>query len=275
VLIRCEKCSTLYELDDKVLPPQGAPVQCSKCQFVFKAYPAPPEPARQPEPPLEEAPEPEPLPPEPPPEPAVGQGVAVADEDVPPTPSERRGRLDREAEADGAERLAESRRASSSYVVREGGALAESGSGSLDGGGSRVAFPVSRAAGASPGSSPHAGTRSGSPGSGEQQFTADGRPIRKVPFPVSEPSPPLGGRPPGPTVSGKRTSGAGPARMIPMVAVVGLVILVIVAVIAWALLRGRAGSGSEAQPGRAVPAEGAAVSRPAPPAGTPATAPGK
>ncbi len=40
MLIRCDKCTTVYELDEKLLPPQGAPVQCSKCQFVFTAYPA-------------------------------------------------------------------------------------------------------------------------------------------------------------------------------------------------------------------------------------------
>jgi predicted Zn finger-like uncharacterized protein len=39
VLIRCDKCTTLYELDDKLLPRQGARVQCSRCQFVFTAYP--------------------------------------------------------------------------------------------------------------------------------------------------------------------------------------------------------------------------------------------
>ena len=41
MLIRCDKCSTLYELEEDLLPPRGAPVQCSKCQFVFTAYPAP------------------------------------------------------------------------------------------------------------------------------------------------------------------------------------------------------------------------------------------
>ena len=39
MLIRCDKCTTLYELDDKLIPRQGAPVQCSRCQFVFTAYP--------------------------------------------------------------------------------------------------------------------------------------------------------------------------------------------------------------------------------------------
>ena len=41
MLIRCEKCSTTYELDEAVLPPQGAPVQCSRCQFVFTVRPQP------------------------------------------------------------------------------------------------------------------------------------------------------------------------------------------------------------------------------------------
>lgn len=41
MLIRCDKCSTLYELEEDLLPPRGAPVQCSKCQFVFTAFPAP------------------------------------------------------------------------------------------------------------------------------------------------------------------------------------------------------------------------------------------
>ncbi|HET9599442.1 MAG TPA: zinc-ribbon domain-containing protein [Anaeromyxobacteraceae bacterium] len=42
MLIRCEKCSTLYELEDRLIPAGGAPVQCSKCQFVFRAYPPAP-----------------------------------------------------------------------------------------------------------------------------------------------------------------------------------------------------------------------------------------
>jgi predicted Zn finger-like uncharacterized protein len=39
VLIRCEKCSTTYELDERRIPPGGAPVQCSRCEHVFRAYP--------------------------------------------------------------------------------------------------------------------------------------------------------------------------------------------------------------------------------------------
>lgn len=38
--IRCERCSTLYELDEALLSPQGSPVQCTRCQHVFTAYPA-------------------------------------------------------------------------------------------------------------------------------------------------------------------------------------------------------------------------------------------
>lgn len=39
MLISCEKCSTTYVLDDKLIPPQGAPVQCTRCQHVFTARP--------------------------------------------------------------------------------------------------------------------------------------------------------------------------------------------------------------------------------------------
>ena len=37
MLISCEKCSTTYVLDDAVIPPQGAPVQCTRCGHVFTA----------------------------------------------------------------------------------------------------------------------------------------------------------------------------------------------------------------------------------------------
>jgi len=40
VRIQCERCSTTYELDDSRLPPSGAPVQCTRCQHVFRAFPA-------------------------------------------------------------------------------------------------------------------------------------------------------------------------------------------------------------------------------------------
>ncbi len=37
MLIECEKCHTTYVLDDKLIPPQGAPVQCTRCGHVFTA----------------------------------------------------------------------------------------------------------------------------------------------------------------------------------------------------------------------------------------------
>ena len=37
MLISCEKCSTTYVLEDAVIPPQGAPVQCTRCGHVFTA----------------------------------------------------------------------------------------------------------------------------------------------------------------------------------------------------------------------------------------------
>jgi len=45
VRISCVKCSTLYELDDRLIPPGGAPVQCTRCGSVFTAKPAGPAPA--------------------------------------------------------------------------------------------------------------------------------------------------------------------------------------------------------------------------------------
>jgi predicted Zn finger-like uncharacterized protein len=37
VHISCEKCATTYLLDDALIPPQGAPVQCTRCGHVFTA----------------------------------------------------------------------------------------------------------------------------------------------------------------------------------------------------------------------------------------------
>ena len=37
MLIPCEKCGTTYVLDDKLIPAQGAPVQCTRCGHVFIA----------------------------------------------------------------------------------------------------------------------------------------------------------------------------------------------------------------------------------------------
>jgi predicted Zn finger-like uncharacterized protein len=46
--IRCERCATLYELDEALLAPEGTSVQCSRCEHVFTARPvaasAPPAP---------------------------------------------------------------------------------------------------------------------------------------------------------------------------------------------------------------------------------------
>lgn len=42
MLISCEKCSTTYELDEKLIPSAGAAVQCTRCSHVFTAYPPAP-----------------------------------------------------------------------------------------------------------------------------------------------------------------------------------------------------------------------------------------
>jgi predicted Zn finger-like uncharacterized protein len=39
VIIRCERCSTMYELDESLLARDGSQVQCTKCQHVFTAFP--------------------------------------------------------------------------------------------------------------------------------------------------------------------------------------------------------------------------------------------
>lgn len=42
MIIRCERCSTVYELEDGVLPPEGSDAQCAKCQHVFRVLPPEP-----------------------------------------------------------------------------------------------------------------------------------------------------------------------------------------------------------------------------------------
>ena len=39
MIIRCERCSTLYELDESLLASDGSDVQCTRCQHVFRAIP--------------------------------------------------------------------------------------------------------------------------------------------------------------------------------------------------------------------------------------------
>ncbi len=39
MVIRCEHCSTLYELDEALLSAAGSQVQCTRCQHVFTAFP--------------------------------------------------------------------------------------------------------------------------------------------------------------------------------------------------------------------------------------------
>ena len=40
--IRCERCATIYELDERRLPPHGALVKCTRCEHVFRAAPPAP-----------------------------------------------------------------------------------------------------------------------------------------------------------------------------------------------------------------------------------------
>lgn len=40
MIIRCERCSTLYELDEALLASEGSEVQCARCRHVFMARPS-------------------------------------------------------------------------------------------------------------------------------------------------------------------------------------------------------------------------------------------
>jgi predicted Zn finger-like uncharacterized protein len=229
VLIRCEKCSTLYELDDKLLPPQGAPVQCSRCQFVFKAYPAPPSPPSAPERAANDA-----------------RGEAAPE----PRPVE--------AEA----------RPRSDEFVREGGALAHS----FDRPTSRPATaPTARPASPSappvdgetspvPSDPSGASAASGAarPPADGPKFTADGRPIRKVPFPVGDSLQPGPRTPPlrGSTSSPART-GSGAVRWV--LATLVLLAVLAGAAFAWHSLRSGSGGrdpGAAARQSRPIPQDG-------------------
>ena len=208
MLIRCEKCSTLYELDEKLLPPQGAPVQCSKCQFVFKAYPPSEPPAAGApgvaagEPPAMGVPEPDEAP---------GAQLPAADE-VPGALQEPPPRAPRP------ERL-----------VREGGALAGRGGA----GAASVETPPLAA------------------GGDEPRFTADGRPIRKVPFPTAEAAPP-GVRPTAARVTPARGAGGldAAALMRWIIVAVVLVAIAIGAALAWRTYRARSTASAHAPAGQ-------------------------
>lgn len=207
MLIRCEKCSTLYELDEGRLPPQGAPVQCSKCQFVFKAYP----PSTQAPPAASSRPGTSSDP---------GSGASLEGADA-PLPS---------AEA----------------LVREGGALAGS-------------TPIRRIS--TPAPSAGGGPRPVMVGE-EQQYTADGRPIRKVPFPTGDPTPPVARTPPA------RTTGRGPGGKAPasalrwVVALVVVALLAAIAMIGWRVLASRGDrrrAGAQTRLERSAPCRDAAL----------------
>ena len=161
MLIRCDKCSTLYELDASLLPLGGAPVQCSKCQYVFTAY------RRGTEVVVATSP------------PAAADGAAPAEETRTPTTLPVRG-----ARREGA--------------FHDGEALPSDLEGELRADGTdspEAAIPPPEDASAWPtrGLVAHGAETAAN----EPKFTPDGRPIRKVVFPAEEqtpvaPRPPLG-----------------------------------------------------------------------------------
>jgi predicted Zn finger-like uncharacterized protein len=94
LVIRCERCSTLYELDEALLSPSGSQVQCTKCDHVFTAFPAKtPGGTEVGVPAAQEARPPEPAPAAAPPQPAPAatpSAVPLPPAAAPAPPAERR-----------------------------------------------------------------------------------------------------------------------------------------------------------------------------------------
>ncbi len=215
MLIRCDKCSTLYELDESLLPRHGAPVQCSKCQFVFTAYPAT----------------------RPPPE-VNGEALPAGPgegSDAPPT-------YDEPVASDGSSSAA-SARGSASYGTEADLAPAPGGAAATRA--ARSPSPGAGAGGALPATGGDAietgrsgddrAARRGPAGAfGDKQFTPDGRPIRKVPFPTEE----LGATPRGASPRPVPTRGlpAFDRKALVWLVPIGLAVLLLLALAAWRLL---------------------------------------
>jgi predicted Zn finger-like uncharacterized protein len=262
VLIRCEKCATLYELDDNMLPPGGAPVQCSRCQHVFTAYregqvdgdAGTTAPARE-EGTSSEAggavPEAAPTS-----EATVGGsapesgggplscgGAAAAPEDL--GPSSASG----EAAPGGVEAAGPAPASTGQVAVDGATGTPESAAAGTAQARASAAGPKQR--GAAPHGAdgqPQARTASNGAGADEPKFTADGRPIRKVPFPedAAALSPRTATARPALQAAGPR--GGERARLPWLVPVVVALILVFAAVVAWRLLTARAGQDAGHQP---------------------------
>ena len=205
VLIRCEKCNTLYELDEKVLPPNGAPVQCSKCQFVFTARPgARAEPA-----------------------PASTDAVAKGEETISPGTS---GPAPSQV-GEGGEPLPS---------VPEPIAIPPPAANPSASAGRRVSSGPLQEPSDAKAPQAQAAKRTNLPGGsapdpGEPQFTADGRPIRKVPFPTEEPAA-AGVRPVLGKVTGRSGASSPQRRWALVVVPVALALVLAAAFMAWRML---------------------------------------
>ena len=252
MLIRCEKCNTLYELDDHRIPPQGAPVQCSKCQFVFKAYPKghrmgaaaarlAGEEKERPEAaggqaPAEESPQPG--------SGASPRGGAAEDASPAKEPAARATAAAASIEAErGEERVvaptAPTREAPTAPAPAVVEPLAPR----------QVEGAGRSAEGAARGGAGRARPAAAVPSAGEPQFTADGRPIRKVPLPVEEPGPVIPRQPAAQPRMAARGRPSG--QRVPMVWLVPLVVVVVVflAVAAWRMFSPRSPESTPAPQG--------------------------
>lgn len=275
MLIRCEKCATLYELDDNMLPPGGAPVQCSRCQYVFTAFPE-----RRAEggaamsaPPREGGARREATPPDG----AAGRAPAgeagtTATRSTPDLGGEHLGgeRADAGQDAEGlgdygpSALAGEAEPGASGEDVTAPGpagpALASAGEAAVDGAAEPSASAPAEPGGARPIAAAAAGgtrPRSAAPRAGdgrsqlrrvndgagaedEPKFTADGRPIRKVPFPDAADALSPRTTTARPSLQTAAPKGGERARLPWLVPVVVAVILAFAALVAWRLITTRA-----------------------------------
>jgi len=255
VLIRCDKCNTLYELDDELVPVEGALVQCSKCQYVFTTYPS-----------SENAP--------------ALRSRQANDAGRIEASAVQRGAVPAGSAPENLAALAARPRSAAPAVPPEWPRAAP-----LE---ARSGAPGSQAFSAPLGGGSRLSAVPKAPSASDPQFTPDGRPIRKVTVPVEE-SPQPTARPAG-AMSRLPVRPGVPSRRNPIPWVIPLAIIAIIALAfaIWRMLRvDRIGHGRRAdvhsaispaepvppilganEPRMAAPFGGNDLPPPSPPAGT-------
>lgn len=229
--IRCEKCPEVYELDEKLVPPGGAPVQCSKCQTVFRVYPPSERPVASAHGLVSGASGDEAG------AHAAGAATAAGASGAPPEGDGRATSEDAGAQGP----VSGSRRPAEALppIIPPAGSRAE--------GASRG--PGTAASGSVPGPKPQPAGGGGGAVQPGQLFTSDGRPIRKVSFPEGELR--VASRPTAPRVP---SPGSTPPRQLaPLMrwaVLVAVIVALALAAIGWRLLKGTGEPNTNRRPDR-------------------------